>query len=402
MPDLKTDFLIVGGGIIGLALARSLLAQKPGAKITVIEKESEIAWHASGRNSGVLHAGFYYTADSLKARFTVDGNRAMRAYCQERNLPLNNCGKLVVARNESELEGLHELERRGKRNGSNIKMISAEEARELEPNAKTHKLALYSPDTASVDPALVCKTLGAELVASGVNLKTGCEFFSHAGNLALTSAGEIQFTCLINAAGLYADKLAHMFGFGRDFTIIPFKGIYLKYGKNKTDIGMHIYRVPNLQNPFLEVHFTKTVDGGIKIGPTAIPAFWRENYDGLARFSLPEFLSIAAWESRLFLQNAFGFRNLAIHEVKKYIKAHFIELGAELVQYIDPQGFSEFAKPGIRAQLLNKRTLELVQDFVIEGDSHSVHILNAVSPGFTCSFPFADYVVQHHIKLHKD
>src|SRR5690606_13465637 len=143
---------------------------------------------------------------------------------------------------------------------------------------------------------------------------------------------------------------------------------------NKTDIRTNIYPVPNLGNPFLGVHFTKTVDGSIKIGPTAIPALWRENYKGFDRFKLSEFLSIIHYELKLLLKNSFGFRRLAWEEMKKYIKSNFIRLSTKLAQGIDPDGFGEFGKPGIRAQLLNKETLELVQDFVIEGDHRSVHV----------------------------
>jgi len=179
--------------------------------------------------------------------------------------------------------------------------------------------------------------------------------------------------------------------------MIPFKGLYLKYTKNTTDIKMNIYPVPNIKNPFLGVHFTKTVDGGIKIGPTAIPALWRENYTGTANFQFNEFAHITAQEARLFVTNAFGFRDLAFEEMRKYNKKYFIGLAQNMVQDIDPKGFTEYTKPGIRAQLLDKKTRKLMLDFVVEGDGHSTHILNAVSPAFTCAFPFGEYVTQNHI-----
>jgi len=171
----------------------------------------------------------------------------------------------------------------------------------------------------------------------------------------------------------------------------------LKYTKNKTDVRMHIYPVPNLKNPFLGVHFTKTVDGGIKIGPTAIPALWRENYDLRTGFQPAEMARVLFYESKLFLTNAFGFRDLALEETRKYDKKYFIGLAAQMVQNIDPKGFTEFTPPGIRAQLLDKETLSLVQDFVVEGDSVSTHVLNAVSPAFTCAFPFSKYIVDQYL-----
>ncbi|HUC92001.1 MAG TPA: hypothetical protein VMS09_08230 [Paenibacillus sp.] len=187
----------------------------------------------------------------------------------------------------------------------------------------------------------------------------------------------------------------------KDYTIIPFKGIYLKYAKNKEDVATNIYPVPNLANPFLGVHFTKTVDGSIKIGPTAIPAFWRENYSGFKNFNLFEVLQVLYHESRLFIYNAFNFRDLAFQEMKKYRKNNFIGLSAYMVKALDQGGFGDFLKPGIRAQLMNKRTMELLQDFVIEGDRNSLHVLNAVSPAFTCSIAFARFVVDQIMEKRK-
>ena len=160
---------------------------------------------------------------------------------------------------------------------------------------------------------------------------------------------------------------------------------------------MNIYPVPNLNNPFLGVHYTKTVDGDIKIGPTAIPAFWRENYEAAAGFNLSELSEVLFFESQLFFKNAFGFRQLAFEESRKYNKNYFVSLAQAMVQDIDPAGFTQWTKPGIRAQLLNKETLSLVQDFVVEGDDKSVHVLNAVSPAFTCSFVFSKYVVDQYV-----
>ncbi|TMV48597.1 L-2-hydroxyglutarate oxidase [Paenibacillus mesophilus] len=389
---MRYDYIIAGAGIIGLSIARKLITREPHARIAIIEKESDVAKHASGRNSGVLHAGFYYTEDSLKARFTRDGNRAIKEYCEQNGLNINRCGKLVVASDESELHGLEVLKRRATRNGVRLEWLSEVEAANMDPNVRTYKKALYSPDTASVDPVEVCQCLKREIVSKGVDLFFDTKYIGRSHNTIRTN--KTEFTCgyFINAAGLFADKIAHDFGFGLQYTIIPFKGIYLKYAKNKSDVATNIYPVPNLNNPFLGVHFTKTVDGSIKIGPTAIPAFWRENYKGFQQFDLMEFIQIMYYEAKLFLTNSFQFRRLAFEEMKKYNKANFIDLSLKMVKKLDRKGFGDFLQPGIRAQLLNKNTLELVQDFVVEGDGDSIHVLNAVSPAFTCSFPFAEYV----------
>lgn len=395
----RCDFLIIGAGIIGLAMARELKSRLPAADILVIDKEADVAYHGSGRNSGVLHAGFYYSADSLKARFTCDGNRLMTAYVKERGLSINQCHKVVVASDEGEIEGVQELQRRGERNGVDVRIIDEQELAEIDPNAKTTGIALYSPTTATVDPGQVCHALKEDLEAVGVRFLFGQGYYRREGRNAIVTTGGmvLEAGLVINAAGLYADTVARDYGFSQHYTIIPFKGIYLKYTGTDKPIRTNIYPVPNLKNPFLGVHYTVTVDGTIKIGPTAIPAFWRQNYVGLENFSLGELFEIIGWESRLFLGDNFGFRSLALSELKKYDRSYFTGLAVKMVKQIDTSGFNQWSKPGIRAQLLNTTTKELVQDFVVEGDSRSVHLLNAVSPAFTCSFPFAAWVVDHYI-----
>ncbi len=397
--QLRCDYLIIGAGIIGMALARDLHSRFPAADILVIEKEADVAKHSSGRNSGVLHAGFYYTADSLKARFTRDGNRILREYVKERGLAINECHKVVVASDESEIEGVRELQRRGERNGVDVRIIDEKELAEIDPNARTTRIALYSPSTATVDPAQVCHALKEDLERTGVRFIFSQGYRQRKGNSAVVTTGGmvIEAGLIINAAGLYADHIARDYGFSQNYTIIPFKGIYLRYRGKDRPVRTNIYPVPNLKNPFLGVHYTITVDGTIEIGPTAIPAFWRENYVGFENFSLAELLEIIGWESRLFLADSFGFRSLAFEELHKYNRSYFTGLATKMVKQIDTAGFNQWSKTGIRAQLLNKTTKELVMDFVVEGDARTVHVLNAVSPAFTCSFPFATWVVDNYI-----
>ena len=393
------DYLIIGGGIIGLAIARNLINRFPSSHIVILEKEKDVGYHSSGRNSGVLHAGFYYTADSLKAKFTRDGNNQMKEYCRQNNLKINECQKVVVVKDETELEALFELEKRGKTNGVNVKIIKEEELFEIDSNVKTYKYALHSPETATVDPIEVNMAIKNELIKKGITF-----YFNEAydkkdeNNIVITKKGnKFKAKKIINAAGLYADKVAKDFNFSDNYTIIPFKGIYLKYHGKDKPVKTNVYPVPNLKNPFLGVHFTVTVDGAVKIGPTSMPAFWRENYKAFKQFKVNELINILWWEARLFLTNAFGFRNLAFDEIKKYNKKYFANLALNMVKEMDVDGFDEWGKPGIRAQLLNVKTKELVMDFVVESDSNSIHVLNAVSPAFTCSFPFANWVVENHI-----
>jgi len=394
----KSNFLIIGAGIIGLSIAKRLREKYPDKSITIIEKESKVALHASGRNSGVLHAGFYYSANSLKAKFTKEGNAMLKEFCQEHNLSINHNKKVVIAQNEEEIDTIFELEKRGQLNGVDVKVIDEEQLKQIEPNAKTCKYALYSPSTATINPKEIVEKLASVIVENGVELILECAYISKLNTTTIqTTKGELSADTIINTAGLYADKIAHEFGVGLDYTILPFKGVYLKYSDNDKPIHTNIYPVPNLKNPFLGVHYTVTEDETIKIGPTAIPAFWRENYQGFDNFDIKEMIDIIKYELKLFISNSFGFRNLAFEEFKKYSKSHLASLAKDMVYQIESNKFDKWSTPGIRAQLLHKKTLELVQDFVVESKDNSVHILNAVSPAFTCSFSFASWVVDEYL-----
>ncbi len=390
----QTDFLIIGGGVIGLGLSNALRARYKDASITVIEKEADFGEHASGRNSGVLHAGFYYTADSFKAKFCRDGNQRLTAYCKSRNIPLNQCGKLVVARNDEELKGLDELQRRGVKNGVPLEMITEEEARRIEPRVRTAGRALFSPTTASVDPRQVVRALAEDAIKQGVTLCVNTRYERSEGRRVHTSQGMCDAGYVINAAGLYADKIARDYGFAQDYTIVPFKGLYLKSSEPAGSMRTNIYPVPDLQHPFLGVHFTITSAGIIKIGPTAIPAFWREQYDGLNRFNWSEFVDIIGVETGLLFNNKFGFGRLAMLELQKYYKPRMVALAADLASGVNIDQYHHWGPPGIRAQLVNLKERKLEMDFRYEGDNASFHVLNAVSPAFTCSLPFTEYLVQ--------
>lgn len=382
----KYDYLIVGSGIIGMTIAYELIDKDPNATITIIEKEKDVGEHASGRNSGVLHAGFYYTADSLKAKFTVDGNKLMKDFCKRNDIFVNNTKKVVVAKDAKELNGIYELYKRAKVNGVEAYIIDEDEVSKIDPNIKTFQKALYSPTTASVDPKNVCLKLKDVLIEKGVDFY----FNTHFKNC------NIDYNYFVNTAGAYADKIAKDFGLAKEYTMLPFKGIYLKYMDNKSDVKTNIYPVPNLSNPFLGVHYTITVDGNIKIGPTAIPAFWRENYKGFDNFNFFEMMEIVYYEVKLFILNSFNFRSLALSEIKNYNRNIFIQKAKSMVKSIGDN--FKLMPAGIRAQLLNVKTNELVQDFVVEHGNKSTHVLNAVSPAFTCSFAFAKYVVDEIYK----
>ncbi len=387
---MKYDYLIVGAGVIGLTIALELKKRKPNLSIAILEKERDVAKHASGRNSGVLHAGFYYTDDSLKAKFTADGNRKMKLFCKEHSIKVNECKKVVIAKNREELDGIDELYRRGVANGVEVEIISEEELKKLEPNAKTYQRALLSPSTASINPIDVMLKMKELLLSLDVKIFFNRKYLKHKKDTVFTNVENFNYSYLINSAGLYADKIAHDFNIAKNYTLLPFKGLYLEYKGDKKLLNMHIYPVPDLQNPFLGVHFTKTVDGLLKIGPTSMPAFWRENYKGFKNFSFKEFFEVLFRMGKLFILNSFGFRKLAIHEMRKY-KPHFmINESKTLVNNVEDNFIPKEA--GIRAQLLDKSDNSLVMDFKTEQTENSLHVLNAVSPALTCSLSFAEYI----------
>ena len=394
---ITSDFLVIGGGIVGLNIARQLRARYRDTKIIIIEKENSLGIHASGRNSGVLHAGFYYSADSLKAQFTRDGNRLLTEYCLEKSIPLNQCGKLVVASNETEDAMLDELLKRGKSNGVPLNEIDIHEAKKIEPNVKTYSRAIFSPSTSTADPISLINSVADDALSEGIQIHYDQSYQSGTNNCIKTKNQKYSSGFVINCAGLYADRIAKQFGFSQNYAILPFKGLYLKSDEPAGTYQTNIYPVPDLDNPFLGVHFTVQVDGRNKIGPTAIPAFWREQYDGFDNFQFREFMDISARSLSLLAYSDFNFKKLAISEFLKYSKQRMVNLASKLVENINQNAYRKWAKPGIRAQLIDLKNRKLEMDFVLEGDENSMHVLNAVSPGWTCSIPFSAYIVDRII-----
>lgn len=391
---LECDILIAGAGITGLSVAREITGRYPSLKIIILEKEDELASHASGRNSGVIHAGFYYTPDSLKARLTAEGNRLLTQYCLDNGLSILRCGKVVIAKDENEIETLNDLKKKGDRNGVNLDIVDEKELGEIEPNAKTYRKALYSPSTSSIEPKQVINDIAKKLSSKkNVDILLETRFLKKGRkNEVRSSAGGICYKYFINCAGLYADRIARDFGASRKYVLLPFKGLYVKYLDNDL-IQKHVYPVPDIKNPFLGVHFTRTADGTVKAGPTAIPAFWRENYEGFSHFNMRELLETLALEARLLFLNSFNFRKMALGEIKKYSLKNFSAQASSLVKDINLDNFGTYLPPGIRAQLIDIEKMTLEMDFVVEKSENSAHILNAVSPAFTCAFSFSRFAV---------
>ena len=397
MPRFAADILIVGGGIIGLTIARELV-QNGYENIIIIDKEKDLGKHASGRNSGVLHAGIYYAPDSLKAKSCLSGNFLMRAYCKEKGLPLLETGKVIVTRSEDEIPILKELYERAIANGARVDLIDRHQLNEIEPNARTCEQALYSHHTAVVDPKKVVLSLKTDLAATGkVKFLLDCAFRETSGrSTAITSLGKIGFNYAINAAGAHCDRVAQAFNVGLHLRMIPFKGIYKKLKRDKSHlVHGNIYPVPDIRNPFLGIHFTRNVHGEVYLGPTAIPALGRENY-GVIQGIDAEGFKIIYRDAVLFFANP-KFRDVALREPRKYLSQFFFSSAAELVKQLDPADIEPAEKVGIRAQLVDWENKELVMDFLVVHEENSIHVLNPVSPAFTSSMDLAQKLVRDYL-----
>ena len=390
------NILIIGGGVVGLAIARALRIN--GVEdIVVIEKEASVGLHASGRNSGVMHAGIYYQHDSLKAKYCRQGSQLMQKYCDHHGLKVSRTGKVIVAKNYQEVSTLSDLYDRSKKNGARVTIIDEKTLKEIEPEAKTCEKALWSHDTAVVDPKAIMEKLATDLKDLGVVIVTNCRFLKSQKNKKVsTSKGSIHYQFVINAAGSFADVVAHAFDVGKTYSLLPFKGVYQKCRQNSSvsRVKGNIYPVPDLRNPFLGVHFTRGISGDVYVGPTAIPCFGRENYRGLQGIGI-EGLSILSSSMRLLMTNS-GFRQVAFTEPKKYLHYFLYQDAKKLVQTLNYRDLCKTLKVGIRSQLVHWPTHSLVMDFLIEKGEHSLHILNAISPAFTCSMSMAEEVVNHY------
>ena len=384
---------VVGGGIVGLAFAREFLARHPGAAVTVMEKEPRVGSHQTGHNSGVVHAGIYYPTGSLKARLCTQGMRRIRDYCRERDLAYDECGKLIIAVDETQLPALEELHRRGIANGvPGLRMIGPDEIRSIEPNA-VGVAALHSPHTAITDFGAIARAMADELRGAGVEIRTDCEVRGIAHRESEvgveTTTGALRFDYLVACAGLAADRIAELSGDRPDPRIVPFRGEYwqLKPQRRHLVNGL-IYPVPDPSLPFLGVHLTKRIDGEVLIGPNAVLAFAREGYRRRT-VRLGELVRTLRWP---------GFRRLA----RRYWRVGLTELRRSLSRrrfVADAQAYVPDlraadvvpAKAGVRAQAVSEAG-ELVDDFAFSRVGRVLNVRNAPSPAATSSFGIAELI----------
>lgn len=399
----QSDFLVVGAGIVGLSIARELKLRYPKRMVTVLEKELRPGCHSSGRNSGVLHSGIYYPPNSLKAKVCGQGAREMAAFCEDNKLPLIKCGKILVTTNDNEGKQLKLLTNRAKENGIFVEELDENSLKKLEPEARSATgKALLVPSTSVGNSEVVMQTMVKHVVDAGIEILCNSEIATvntSQQRVVLKNGVKIAYGHIINAAGLHADSVAHQFGIGERYTLLPFKGIYWKLDPNAGfNIRHLIYPVPDLRVPFLGVHTTLSTDGVTYLGPTAVPAFGRENYRGLDGVSMKEFIRISFLLSQQFIMGRDGFRRLTLQEGRRYFKPWFAQAASDILPRLKPEHLLPTEKVGIRAQMLDKKTGLLVTDFLVESNQHSTHILNAISPAWTSAFPFARYVCDNHIE----
>ena len=388
------DVAVIGGGIVGLALADAWLAAHPGSRVVVFDKEERLAEHASGRNSGVLHAGFYYAPDSLKAQLTRRGNQMLRAFCEERGVPLREAGKVVVTTSPEQLPQLDDLYARGQANGVPLEMVDESGLRELEPLARTHERALWSPSTAVADPVAVVEALAARVRERGGEVRLGTPVVEAGPGWISTPYQRIEVGHTINAAGLYADRVARWFGVGEDYAMLPFKGLYWYSDWPAGRLQRHVYPVPDPRNPFLGVHLTVTVSGRAKVGPTAIPSLWREDYGGVRGIKPAELAAIAKLYPRFLRSPHHDVPSLVRSELPKYSRRHLVTQASALVPSVRAGDFRERGRVGVRAQLLHVPSGRLEMDFVVRPGERSTHVLNAMSPAWTSSLSMAEWIVE--------
>ena len=392
----KTDFLVIGGGIVGLATAYWLLKKRSEASLTLIEKEKDIASHQTGNNSGVIHSGIYYKPASLKAKNCVEGVKLLKEYCQTKNIPFENVGKLILATTTDEIPRLKELERRGLANGvPELKLIEKGQIKEIEPNA-SGIMALHSPKTAIVNFKQVCTKLKEDIEKQGADVNLSTEVLAlkkeNDSWIVETNKGTWKTKFLINTSGLYADRIANMANPEiSPRQIIPFRGEYYKLAKKSHHLvnGL-IYPVPDPKFPFLGVHLTKMIDGSVEAGPNAVLAFSREGYKR-GQFNTKDVFDYIRYPG--FWQMAFKYWKVGAYELyRSFSKKAFLKSLQRLLPALTESDLVH-GGAGVRSQVV-KKDGSMVDDFYLIQEKNVIHVLNAPSPAATASLMIGKHIAE--------
>ncbi|RYL88853.1 L-2-hydroxyglutarate oxidase [Sporolactobacillus sp. THM7-4] len=386
------DYLIIGGGIVGLSTGYALSRKYPMARILIIEKEKTLAAHQTGHNSGVIHSGIYYKPGSLKARFAKEGGKKLRAFCDAHGIPYENCGKVIVATSSSELPLLDRLYDRGLENGLNIRKIDPEELKEIEPHAFGLK-AIHVKTTGIVNYRQLAQGLAQAIRDRGGIIKVDTEAIQiHEQTDGVTvecNHGIYEARFLINCGGLHCDQIASSDGLKTGMRIVPFRGEYYEIKPEKRDLVRNlIYPVPNPKFPFLGVHFTRMIDGRVLAGPNAVLGFKREGYrkrdfnwkDFLDTMTYPAFWKIAGKNM------SYGIGEM----IRSFSKKRFVASMQKMIPEIKEEDVFR-SQTGVRAQALTDDGV-LADDFLIQSNKHALHILNAPSPAATASLSIGEAI----------
>ncbi|MFC7045371.1 L-2-hydroxyglutarate oxidase [Halobacteriaceae archaeon GCM10025711] len=392
---VEYDVAVVGGGAVGLSTAKQL-AEGSDLDVCVLEKEYHLAEHQSGRNSGVLHPGFNYEPGSLKAEFATEGTRRMKAYCEERGVPCEEFGVLVVATDDAEESRLRDLQAQADANGVETELLGPDGLAEREPHA-AGQAALYAPGAASVDSQQYVYRLASDAGDAGVEFFMGYTVRrvgrTPNGYRLETDKGTVRARALVNAAGLYADRIAHGLGVGTEYQVVPFRGEYYELRPDRRSlVNSMIYPTPDPDLPFLGVHYTRRTDGKVIVGPNAVLAFGREAYRN-TDFDLDELRETLTYRGLWRLLASPKMVGVAWDELNKsYRKERFVAAARRLVPELRDADVSR-SYAGIRAQMVS-RDGRLVKEPVVVAEDDAVHVLNAVSPGLTSSLPFGEHVAE--------
>lgn len=388
------DMVIIGGGIIGLSTAMHLAEMKPGARIAVLEKESELGMHQTGHNSGVIHSGIYYKPGSLKAKFARTGNQALVDFCDKYEIAYERCGKVIVATEDDELPLLNNLYERGLANQLAIAKLTPEALHEIEPHVQG-KAAIHVPSTGIVDYQAVLAVYAEQFQATGGIIQLSTEVKAireHSDRIEVVTDGDtVEARFLVNCAGLFSDRVAKMAGVPLDMRIVPFRGEYYELKPTKHHLVNHlIYPVPNPDFPFLGVHFTRMMDGNVHLGPNAVLGLKREGYrkrDVSLQDSLETLTYTALWKI------ASQYAKVGLGEIiRSFSKKAFVRNLQRFIPEIKVDDLVP-SEAGVRAQALGKDG-KLLDDFVIVTQARSIHVCNAPSPAATASLMIGRYVAQ--------